>query len=68
MTDLPDYSIALSLALRGIEPISEVQPVKLKSAAGRVLSEPIVADRYLPPFDRAQMAGYALRASAVGRV
>lgn len=68
MTDLPDYSIALSLALGGIEPISEVQPVKLKSAAGRVLSEPIVADRDLPPFNRAQMDGYALRASEVGRV
>ena len=68
MTDLPDYSEALSLALRGIEPISEDQPVKLKSAAGRVLSEPIVADRDLPPFDRAQMDGYALRASEVGQV
>lgn len=68
MTDLPDYPEALRHALTGIEPFHEVQSVVLKLAAGRVLRESIAADRDLPPFDRAQMDGYALRASEVGRI
>jgi molybdenum cofactor synthesis domain-containing protein len=34
----------------------------LAEARGRVLAEDVVADTDLPPFDRAQMDGYALRA------
>lgn len=68
MTDLPDYPDALRHALSGIEPFREVQSVTLKAAVGRVLRESIAADRDLPPFDRAQMDGYALRASEVGRI
>ncbi|WOO42897.1 molybdopterin molybdotransferase MoeA [Rubellicoccus peritrichatus] len=33
----------------------------LNRAAGRILREDIVADRDLPPFDRAMMDGYAIR-------
>jgi molybdenum cofactor synthesis domain-containing protein len=36
--------------------------VSLANAMGRFLAEDIVADSDLPPFDRAQMDGYALRA------
>ena len=36
--------------------------VKLDQALNRVLAEDIVADSDLPPFDRAQMDGYAVRA------
>ncbi len=68
MTDLPDYPEALRQALMGIDPLNEVQSVALNAAAGRVLRESIAADRDLPPFDRAQMDGYALRASEVGRI
>ncbi|MEE8153992.1 MAG: molybdopterin molybdotransferase MoeA [Phycisphaerales bacterium] len=68
MTDLPDYREALRQALTGIEPFHEVQSVALNTAAGRVLRESIAADRDLPPFDRAQMDGYALRAAEVGRI
>jgi molybdopterin molybdotransferase len=35
--------------------------VELTEALGRVLAEMVVADTDLPPFDRAQMDGYALR-------
>ncbi|HWP85080.1 MAG TPA: gephyrin-like molybdotransferase Glp [Terriglobia bacterium] len=35
--------------------------VPLSESAGRVLAEPIVADRDLPPFPRATRDGYALR-------
>ncbi|MDQ3819551.1 MAG: molybdopterin molybdotransferase MoeA [Acidobacteriota bacterium] len=37
--------------------------VALGEALGRVLAEDIVADSDLPPFDRAQMDGYALRSA-----
>jgi molybdenum cofactor synthesis domain-containing protein len=36
--------------------------VKLKHVLNRVLAEDIVADSDLPPFDRSQMDGYAVRA------
>lgn len=39
--------------------------VALGEALGRVLAEDVVADSDLPPFDRAQMDGYALRAGDV---
>jgi molybdenum cofactor synthesis domain-containing protein len=43
----------------------ETERVKLKEALGRVLAEEVVADTDLPPFDRAQMDGYAVRAEDV---
>jgi molybdenum cofactor synthesis domain-containing protein len=39
-----------------------VESVALESARGRVLAEDVVADTDLPPFDRARMDGYAVRA------
>ena len=40
----------------------EVESVALGDSLNRVLAEDIVADCDLPPFDRAQMDGYAVRA------
>src|SRR5216684_5456527 len=37
----------------------------LADSRGRVLAEDIIADSDLPPFDRAQMDGYAVRAADV---
>ena len=42
--------------------------VPLTSAPGRILAEDIVADTDLPPFDRAQMDGYAVRAADVASI
>ncbi len=42
--------------------------VDLLSAAGRVLAEPIRADRNLPPFPRSTRDGYAVRAADLARV
>lgn len=39
--------------------------VALQEVLGRVLAEDVVADSDLPPFDRAQMDGYAVRAEDV---
>jgi molybdopterin molybdotransferase len=40
--------------------------VKLDQALHRILAEDIIADSDLPPFDRAQMDGYAVRAEDTG--
>ena len=39
--------------------------IKLEDALNRVLAEDIIADTDLPPFDRSQMDGYAVRAADV---
>jgi molybdopterin molybdotransferase len=45
-----------------------VATVNLLSADGRVLAEPIMADRNLPPFPRSTRDGYAVRAADVAHV
>lgn len=57
-------SEAIKIVLRHI-PQPEVETVSLSAAPGRVLAEDIIADCDLPPFDRAQMDGYAVRAADV---
>src|SRR5256714_4498907 len=42
-----------------------VEPVAISESIGRILAEDIIADTDLPPFDRAQMDGYAVRAADV---
>src|SRR5438094_668116 len=42
-----------------------VESVAISESAGRILAEDIIADTDLPPFDRAQMDGYAVRAADV---
>jgi molybdenum cofactor synthesis domain-containing protein len=44
------------------------ETVSLEQARGRLLAEDVVADSDLPPFDRSQMDGYAVRAGDVQRV
>ena len=42
---------------------SATESVELLAAAGRVLAEPVVADRDLPPFPRSTRDGYAVRSA-----
>src|SRR5438067_12752923 len=44
------------------------ESVALVDAVRRILAEDIVADSDLPPFDRAQMDGYAVQAADVEKV
>lgn len=63
--------IPVSQAIRIVlqrSPKLNTESVALGEAAGRVLAEAIVADSDLPPFDRAQMDGYAVRAADVAKV
>jgi molybdopterin molybdotransferase len=46
----------------GIKP-GETEAVDLLAARGRVLAEPVVADRDLPPFPRSARDGYAVRSA-----
>ena len=46
----------------------EIERVDLLAASGRVLAEPILADRDFPPFPRATRDGYAVRAADVEQV
>jgi len=47
--------------MRNVVPVGE-ETVPLAEALGCVLRQPIRADMDLPPFDRAMMDGYAVRA------
>ncbi len=55
---------ALEIVLREA-PALAAEEVPVEEALGRVLSSDVTADRELPPFDRAAMDGYALRAADV---
>jgi len=55
---------AIALVLRHTSKL-EAESVEPGNADGRILAEDIVADSDLPPFDRAQMDGYAVRAADV---
>lgn len=51
---------AIQIVLDNTKPIGS-ERVRIGNAVGRVLAENIVADDDMPPFDRSQMDGYALR-------
>ena len=53
---------ALALLLEAAVPIERRVRVPLDEAAGRVISTPPIASLDVPPFDRAAMDGYAVRA------
>ncbi len=57
---------ALEIVLREAQALP-VEEVALDDALARVLGEDVHADRDLPPFDRAAMDGYALRAADVAK-
>src|SRR5438105_2077297 len=57
-------SEAIEIVLRTARTL-ENESVPLREALDRILAEDIIADTDLPPFDRAQMDGYAVRAHDV---
>ncbi len=44
------------------------ESVDLLAASGRVLAEPIIADRDIPPFPRSTRDGYAIRSADLAQV
>lgn len=59
MTDVP-FEDAIASVL-GLARAPGERSVRLPDAAGEVLSRDVIADRNIPPFDRAAMDGYAVR-------
>jgi molybdopterin molybdotransferase len=53
---------AITQILNGLQPLDS-QSEALEQAYGRVLAEPVLADRDQPPFNRSMMDGYALRSA-----
>ncbi|MEX0324949.1 MAG: molybdopterin molybdotransferase MoeA, partial [Puniceicoccaceae bacterium] len=58
--DLIPVSEALSRIEALVQPLGTEQ-CPLAEATGKRLSQPVLADRHLPPFDRVMMDGYAVR-------
>lgn len=54
---------ALELLLSRTRKIEEVETISLWAAAGRVLSEAVIAMRNQPPFARSPLDGYAVRSA-----
>jgi molybdenum cofactor synthesis domain-containing protein len=61
-TELTDRENAVKLIMENVKPINRVEAVPLGEAAGRVLAADVVAGFDVPPFDRASMDGYAVKA------
>jgi molybdopterin molybdotransferase len=49
-------------------PAPEIETVALLASANRILAEPLLADRNMPPFPRATRDGYALRSADLTRL
>jgi molybdenum cofactor synthesis domain-containing protein len=58
------FEEALAIVLAEVTPLPG-EEVSLEQALGRVLAEDVAADQDLPPFDRAAMDGFAVRAADV---
>jgi len=61
-TDTITLADARVIIDRALEPIARAERAALPSANGRVLAETIVSEIDVPPFSRAAMDGYAVRA------
>ncbi|MBI2851855.1 MAG: molybdenum cofactor biosynthesis protein [Chloroflexi bacterium] len=59
---LLSYEEAKRIVDAHIKPVSRTETVGIDDAVGRVLAEPLVAALSIPPFDRAAMDGYAVKA------
>ena len=56
---------AMALIEAAIVPIERTERVPLSAASGRVVAAPVVSTLDVPPFTRAGMDGYAVRAADV---
>jgi molybdopterin molybdotransferase len=57
---LHGFEESLRAMLSAAEPVA-TEKIPLRRATGRLLAEPIAADRDLPPFDRSERDGWAVR-------
>ncbi len=50
---------ALALIRQRVGPVADVETVRLEDTAGRILAEPVVSSRTVPPHDNSAVDGYA---------
>src|SRR5258708_30462588 len=68
MSESNELMISVSEAIQIVKDETQAlspEQCQLEGAHGRFLAEDIIADSDLPPFDRSQMDGYAVRAADV---
>jgi len=53
---------ALRRIMQSMRPIERTEKIPIEESSGRVLTEDVKADKDVPPFDRAAMDGYAVKA------
>ncbi|MCW4021145.1 MAG: molybdopterin-binding protein [Candidatus Bathyarchaeota archaeon] len=53
---------ALKTIVAAIKPIERTEKIPIEASSSRVLAEDVIADKDVPPFDRAAMDGYAVKA------
>jgi len=56
------YEEALERIRKHVKPVTQTETVSIDDALDRVLAEDITADMSVPPFDRAAMDGYSVKA------
>jgi molybdopterin molybdotransferase len=59
--ELMSAAAALALLRQKLVPLPETERVALKDAVGRILAEPLIATRDVPPADNVAVDGYAVR-------
>ena len=59
---LISYQEAKEIIDRHIQPITRTEAVPIDNAVNRVLAEDCIAKMNVPPFNRAAMDGYAVKA------
>jgi molybdenum cofactor synthesis domain-containing protein len=59
---LTSFSEATRIIDANIEPIPRTETIRIDDGLGRVLAEDLIATRSTPPFNRAAMDGYAVKA------
>lgn len=59
---LTSFSEATRIIDASIEPITRTETIRIDDGLGRVLAEDLIATRSTPPFNRAAMDGYAVKA------
>ncbi len=59
---------ASRIRLEAMEAAGATEAVDLLAAAGRVLADPVVADRDIPPFPRSTRDGYAVRSGDLSQL
>lgn len=60
--ELIPYPEALSVVLDEAEPVNRKEEVKLDEAFERILASDVESERFVPPFSRAAMDGFAVKA------